>query len=139
MVVHRRAVINGTLLSGLAALAPAEQSRSGSSQAGADEAVARAIEELNTIVRHAIDTSPELARIRNQQRIFLQANQKFPDFIEVGIGVWESVFDWHVRHQQPISVSINAERRYTMAGAFSTLVLRPEMSENYVGAGMDVR
>jgi hypothetical protein len=75
MVVHRRAVINGTLLSGLAALAPAEQSRSGSSQAGADEAaVAKAIEELNTTVRHAIDTSPELARIRNQRRIFLKAN-----------------------------------------------------------------
>ena len=139
MVVHRRAIINGTLLSGLGAFAPAEQSRS-NSQASADDAVvAKAIDDLSTTVRRAVETSPELARIREQQRIFLKANQKFPDFIEVGVAIWENVFDWHVRHQQPLSVSRNAEGRYTMAVAFSTLILRPEMAENYVGVGLDAR
>jgi hypothetical protein len=77
--------------------------------------------------------------VQKQQRIFLKANQKYPDFIEVGVAIWENVFDWHVRHQQPLSVSRNAEGRYTMAVAFSTLILRPEMAESYVGVGMDVR
>jgi hypothetical protein len=86
-----------------------------------------------------IRRTPELARIRDQQRIFLNANQKFPDFIEIGIGIWENLLDWHVRHQQPLSVARNAEGRYTMAVAFSTLVLRSEMAENYVGIGMDSR
>ena len=140
MVVDRRSLLNGTLLSGLAALTPGEQSRSGSQDTRDDDAaVAKAINDLNATVQHAADTSPELARIRQQQRIFLKANQKFPDFIEVGISVWESVFDWHIRHQQPLSVSRSAEGRYIMAVAFTTLVLRPELSDSDVGIGMDTR
>jgi hypothetical protein len=82
---------------------------------------------------------PELARIRDQQRVFLKANQKYPDFIEVGIDVWENVVDWHIRHQQPLSVSRSSEGRYIMAVGFTTLILRPELSDNYVGPGMDAR
>lgn len=140
MVLNRRALLNGTLFSGLAALAPDGQGRGSSQDYSRDDAtIARAINELTTTVQHAAVTSPELARIREQQRVFLRANQKFPDFIEVGIAVWESIFDWHVRHQQPLSVSRSAEGRYIMAVAFTTLILRPELAENYVGPGLDAR
>ena len=139
MVVDRRSLLNGTLFSGLAAFAPAEQSRSSSQDNRDDLAVARALNDLNTTVQHAAQTSPELARIRDQQRVFLKANQKFPDYIEVGVAVWESVVDWHIRHQQPLSVSRNADGRYILAVGFTTLILRPELSDNYVGPGMDAR
>ena len=139
MVVDRRTLLNGTLFSGLAALAPAQQSRNGSQDNREDLAVAKAINDLTTTVQQAVQTSPELARIRDQQRIFLKANQKFPDFIEVGLGVWETVVDWHVRHQQALSVSRSAEGRYIMTVGFTTLILRPELSDNYVGPGMDAR
>ena len=139
MVVDRRSLLNGTLFSGLAALAPAQQSRSSPQDSRDEAAVAKAIDDLNTTIQHTFEISPELARIRQQQRIFLKANQKFPDFIEVGVGVWESVVDWHIRHQQPLSVSRGAEGRYIMTVAFTTLILRPELSENYVGIGMDSR
>ena len=138
MVVDRRSLLNGTLFSGLAVFTPEQQSR-GSSDNRDDLAIAKAIDDLNTTVRHAVQTSPELASIRDQQRIFLKANQKFPDFIEVGLSVWESVVDWHIRHQQPLSVSRSAEGRYIMAAGFTTLILRPELSDNYVGPGMDAR
>jgi hypothetical protein len=138
-VVDRRSLLNGTLFSGLAALTPGQQSR-GSAQDNRDElAVAEAINNLNTTVQHAAQTSPELARIRDQQRVFLKASQKFPDYIEVGVSVWENVVDWHIRHQQPLSVSRSAEGRYIMAVGFTTLILRPELSDNYVGPGMDAR
>jgi hypothetical protein len=139
VVIDRRSVLNGTLFSGLAALSPAAQSRSSSQSANDDAVVAKAIDDLNATVRRTLETSPELARLREQQRVFLRANQKFPDFIEVGIAVWESIFDWHVRHQQPLSVARSAEGRYIMAVAFTTLILRPELAENYVGPGMDAR
>jgi hypothetical protein len=139
MVVDRRSLLNGTLFSGLAAFAPEQQSRSSSQDNRDDLAVAKAINDLNTTVQHAVQTSPELARIRDQQRVFLRANQKYPDFIEVGLGVWETVVDWHVRHRQPLSVSRSAEGRYIMAVGFTTLILRPELSDNYVGPGMDAR
>jgi hypothetical protein len=138
-VVDRRSLLNGTLFSGLAALTPGQQSR-GNAQDNRDElAVAEAINNLNTTVQHAAQTSPELARIRDQQRVFLKASQKFPDYIEVGVSVWENVVDWHIRHQQPLSVSRSAEGRYIMAVGFTTLILRPELSDNYVGPGMDAR
>jgi hypothetical protein len=139
MVIDRRSLLNGTLFSGFAALTPVQQSRNSAQDNRDDLAVAQAINDLNTTVQHAVQTSPELARIRDQQRIFLKANQKFPDFIEVGLGVWENVVDWHVRHQQPLSVSRIAEGRYIMAVGFTTLILRPELSDNYVGPGMDSR
>ena len=138
-MVDRRSLLNGTLFSGLAALSPAQQSRT-STQDDRDElAVARAIDNLNATVQHAVQTSPELARIRDQQRVFLKANQKYPDFIEVGVSVWENVVDWHIRHRQPLAVSKSAEGRYIMAVGFTTLILRPELSDNYVGPGMDAR
>lgn len=139
MVVDRRSLLNGTLFSGLAALTPAQQSRSSSQDNGDDLAVAKALNDLTTTVQRAVQTSPELARIRDQQHTFLKANQKFPDFIEVGLSVWEGVVDWHVRHQQSFSMSRSAEGRYIMAIGFTTLILRPDLSDNYVGPGMDAR
>jgi hypothetical protein len=139
MVVDRRSLLNGALFSGLAAVAPGQQSRGSSQDNRDDAAIAKAIDDLNTTVQHAVQTSPELARIRDQQHIFLKSNQKFPDFIEVGLGVWENVIDWHIRHQQALSVSRSAEGRYIMAVGFTTLILRPELSDSYVGAGMDAR
>ena len=139
MGVDRRSLLNGTLFSGLAALTPGQQSRSSSQDNGDDLAVAKAINDLNTTVQRAAQTSPELARILDQQHTFLKTNQKFPDFIEVGLSVWEGVVDWHVRHQQSFSMSRSAEGRYIMAIGFTTLILRPELSDNYVGPGMDAR
>jgi hypothetical protein len=136
--MNRRALMNGGLLTGIASLVEPQQSSRGGTQ-GDDAIVARAISDLNDTLRRTLDTSRELVRIREQQRIYLRAAQKFPDFIEVGIAVWESVYDWHVRHQLPLSLSRNADGRYAMTVAFTTLVLRPDAPENYVGAGMDAR
>jgi hypothetical protein len=95
---------------------------------------------LTSIVeRGLLDVSPELARIREQQRTFLKANQKFPDFIDVGIDVWENVYDWHVRHQQPVAITRTANGRYVMTVMFTTLILRPEQTNSYVGYGFDAR
>lgn len=139
--MERRNLVGGGLLAGAAALlgeaapaAAAQRDRDGDAAA-----VARAIDDLTGAVQRAAAVSPELARIREQQRVFLKANQKYPDFIEVGIDVWESVYDWHVRHQQPIAISRSGDGRYVMVVMFTTLVLRPDQSNNYVGFGFDAR
>src|SRR6476659_8356752 len=61
MVFDRRSLLNGTLFSGLAALAPAQQSRSSSQDSRDEAAVAKAIDDLNTTIQHTFETSPELA------------------------------------------------------------------------------
>ena len=62
-----------------------------------------------------------------------------PDFIEVGIEVWENVYDWHVRHQQPIGATRTADGRYVMSVMFTTLILRSDQTNNYIGFGFDAR
>jgi hypothetical protein len=49
------------------------------------------------------------------------------------------VYDWHVRHQQPITATRTADGRYVMTVMFTTLILRPEQAGSYVGYGFDAR
>jgi len=135
--MDRRHLVSGGLAAGVAAaFAPAP---AGAAQQADDLRTAAAVDQLRQSVERQFQVSPELARIREQQRTFLRANHKFPDFIEVGITVWESVLDWHVRHQRPLEVMRTAEGRYALHVMETTLVLRPEQTENYVGFGFDAR
>ncbi|HXH06979.1 MAG TPA: hypothetical protein VNI83_10350 [Vicinamibacterales bacterium] len=115
----------------------------GSPQRGEEE-VARALRELVEEVRAqrracATTACEAVTRIRAQQRAFLRAQQRFPDLIEVGIGVWEEVWDWQLRHGRPPEITRLPDGRYGMSFLLTTLVLRPEMAEGHVGVGMDAR
>jgi hypothetical protein len=142
-MVHRRSVITGTVLGGaLSALAtPAEAAGSQAAGQAADrlvEDIARAVRDVRDEIarQHAFS---ELAAVREQTRTFLRANGKFPDFIEVGTDVWQRVYDWHVRFQQPINLGRTAEGRYTILLLATNLVMRPDMAANYIGLPYDNR
>ena len=139
-MIERRRLVGGSMLAGAAAmLGGAEPAAAAAVQRDDAEAVARAVRELTEAVERARSVSPELTRIREQQRIFLKSNQKYPDYMEVGIDVWDSVYDWHVRHQQPIAATRTGDGRYVMSVMFTTLILRPEQTNNYIGFGFDAR
>lgn len=138
MAMDRRHLVSGGLMAGVGAAlgtAPA----AAAPQRGEDERTAAALDRLRESVDRGLLVSPELIRIREQQRAFLKANHKFPDYIEVGIGIWESVYDWHVRHQRPLEVLRTVESRYAMRVMETLLVLRPEQTDSYVGFGFDAR
>ena len=135
--MDRRHVVSGGLVAGVAAAlgsAPAA-----AAQQADDLRTAAAVDQLREAVERGFRVSPELTRIREQQRTFLKANHRFPEFIEIGISVWEEVYDWHVRHQRPVQLVRTAEGRYAIQLMETTLVLRPEQTENYVGFGFDGR
>src|SRR5437016_1624261 len=105
-MVERRDVIGGGLVAGLAAAfgGPAgEQAQRNPADDVAELKVADAIDRLRQSIEHQHE-SPEVTQIRAQQRTFLKSNQKFPDYIDVGIDVWERVYDWHVRTRQPLTI-----------------------------------
>lgn len=139
--MERRHLVSGGLLAGLAGAFGFPSPATGAQQRRdeSDERTAAAVDELRKVVDRGLQVSPELARIREQQRIFMRANQKFPDYIEVGIGVWENVYDWHVRHQRPVLVGRTTDGRYTMTVMETLLLLRPEQAETFVGFGFDSR
>jgi hypothetical protein len=78
-------------------------------------------------------------RIRQNQKIYFKANGKFPDFVDVGIDVWEKIYDWHVRALQPLNVTRLGDGRLSMAFMLSALVLRADVSNDFVSVGYDAK
>jgi hypothetical protein len=125
-MVERRDLIGGGLAAGLAAAFGGAdvtaQTRRDTSDATADVKIADAID-----------------KIRAQQRTFLKANQKFPDYMDVGIDVWEHMHDWHVRNRQPLTIVRTNDGRYGMVFGVTTLLLMPQQTGSYISWGYDNR
>ena len=139
-MVERRAVVGGSLLAGLSTLM---------SPAGAEAAAPADLEGVSDSIdqlRRTVETQfasvytnkwQGVARIRQQQHTWMRSTQKYPDFIEIGIDVWDNIYDWHVVHQQPVNMTRTSDGRYTMVFMFTTLLLRPDQAADYVGFAFD--
>lgn len=103
--------------------------------------IARSITQVDATLRSALLTNTlahgVIARIRAQMEQYFRASSKFPDFIEVGVAVFMDVYDWHVRHRQPLTVTRAPDGRYWMQFMFSTLILRGEVDPAHVGIPYD--
>jgi hypothetical protein len=134
-MVERRNLVGGGFAAGITALVAAAATPDAAAQ---DAEVARAANQMRILLERQYDGPwTGVAQIRNQQRIWLRTTQKFPDFIEIGVGIWESLYDWHVRFQQQLNVSRAADGRYVMAFMFTTLILRTDVDPSYVGPAFD--
>jgi hypothetical protein len=143
-MLSRRNLINGGLVAGLAGTALPHR-EAGAAARNQDDGSASALrpvlEDIRTMLRNQYSCAPttcgEADLLRQEQRRFLKASGKFPDYIDVGLDVWERMYDWHVRNLQNLAISRTAEGRYSMVYALTTLVLRHDMSGNYIGLGYD--
>ena len=137
--MQRRELVNGGLVAGLATLfAPGAEA----APALDDEQTARAVNHLRETFERQFEQVYSgkwrgVSRVRHQQRTWLTATRKYPDFIEIGLDVWDNVYDWHVAFQQPLNVTRLADGRYAMAFMFTTLLLRPDVSPDFVGYPFD--
>jgi hypothetical protein len=68
---------------------------------------------------------------------YARTSGKFPEYCDVGLGVFYDVYDWHVRHQQQIQITRIADQRLAIQFMFTQLVLRWENDSNYVGTPFD--
>jgi len=139
-MVERRTVMGGGLLAGLTTLMAPGRSEAAVSDdlqqvSGAVEALRKAVEDQFETVYTSKWRG--VTRIRQQQRTWMRATQKFPDFIEIGIDIWDNVYDWHIVHQQPVNMARTADGRYAMVFMFTTLLLRPEQASDFVGFAFD--
>ena len=135
-MVERRNLVGGGLAAGLAALAAAVPAEA--AQRDDDGALSREVRDLRQTIESNFNRPwQQIARIREQQRIWIRANHKYPDFIEVGIDVWDALHDWHVRYQQPMAMTRTGDGRYVMPFMFTTFILRPDTEPGYVGPPFD--
>jgi hypothetical protein len=103
--------------------------------------ISRDIQALNRTMSQAWlsnETAFGLAeKVRAQFETFFRTNQKFPDFIDVGLGVFLDVYDWHIKNQQPLQITRGPDGRYRIQYMFSTLIVRGEHEPNYIGIPYD--
>ncbi len=96
----RRSLIGAGLAAGIGAAAGVE--------AAPQQSQERILGEIVTAlgqIRREMQTSREQANpghgiletIRQHQRTFLKASQKYPDYMDVGIRAWDAISDWHAR------------------------------------------
>ncbi len=100
--------------------------------------LSRILEELRGI-RKAVSFqgAQAVAQVRLAQRTFLKNTGRFPEFVDVGFDIYESVVDWLITVQQPVTIHRTADGRYSVALFATTIVLRPDFQDNYVGQGYD--
>ena len=85
---------------------------------------------------HAVLTST-VNDLRAQQRNFFRLNQRFPQCIDVGIGVWERMQDWHIAHSRPLNIQRTADGQWQMDFIMTVIVLKHELNDNTVGIAYD--
>jgi len=139
-MVQRRDLVSGGLMAGLAAFASGTEAAA--SAPADDEMSAAAINQLRETVERQFNEVYAakwrgVSRVRQQQRMWMQSTRKYPDFIEIGLDVWDNVYDWHVVFQQPLNVTRLSDGRYTLTFMFTTLLLRPDQALDYVGYAFD--
>lgn len=142
-MVGRRDLVGGSVLAGLAGLARPDSIAAEQNDRAVEE-IARAIDKLReTLERQAescvLGPCGTIAQIRIQQKTFLKANHKFPDFIDAGVDSWFDLYDWHIKNSQPLTPTRMADGRYALGFMFTQIVLRPEQSANYISFGYDAR
>jgi hypothetical protein len=135
----------GGLLAAITRPADLEAAEPGSPQRDTEQAIqegsralAKAVQDLRDELRRQNDFW-ELGPLREPIKMFLRTTGKFPDFIEVGIDIWQQVYDWHVRYQQPLTVGRTPEGRYTIMLMGTMVVMRVETALGFVGIPFDNR
>jgi hypothetical protein len=111
------------------------------SQTEALREISRAVESIDRTLDQAWlsnDTAFGLvAKVRAQCDTYFRTNLRFPDAVDVGLGVFNQVYDWHIKYQQQLMINRGPDARYWIRYMFTTLVLRGEQDAGYVGVPYD--
>jgi hypothetical protein len=102
--------------------------------------IAETMAEMRRLMRDAfigpsVANGP-LVEIRRQFATFLKANQKYPDYCEIGPAIFTDLYDWHVRYQQPLELS-RVDNRTAIRFMFTWMILRPEQGDLFIGIPFD--
>lgn len=139
MIERRRLFAAGGLLG--AFIAPTTDAGAGGA-AGQSERDLRDTVDAIKSVRAAIGSLkevPEIGAIRQRQLDYLKAQGKFPDFIEVSAELWFSVYDWHVKNLQPVTLGRDGNNRYTIMLLYTAVVMRPDTVPTFISVPYDAR
>jgi hypothetical protein len=132
-MISRRALFAGTVATGFGA-APMSAATAGDDGAMLNSILSE-VRAINAAI--AVPGQAAVGQIKDARRIHVKNTTRFPEFLDVGIAVWEGAIEWLMALQQPVNTERNAEGRYTVDFLGTTLVLRPDYPDASVGQGYD--
>ena len=141
-MLSRRELFTAGIAGGLGSGAPASAAtgvEQDTTREGQRE-IARAIGQVEDAIRQGLQPTlsyGQVGKIRSQMEQFLRSHSKFPDYFEIGSGVFVELYDWHVKNHQQLNVTRLGDGRYTMQFMFSTMILRPDQESGYIGYPYD--
>lgn len=143
-MLSRREIITAGVAGGIIpapvpATATLEQAQPADKEGQRD--IARSVKDVESVLQKTFQSASlsygVVSKLRADMETFLRANQKFPDYVEVGVAVFVEIYDWHIKNRQPLNIMRLADGRYAMQFMFSTLILRPEQDRLFVGVPFD--
>jgi hypothetical protein len=141
-MISRREVVTAGMLGTLATTSSAE----GAALQGADELRIlreglKAIEDRLMELRSSVDQGLRgssmnfglMGQLKQSIEKFARASGKFPEYCDVGLGVFYEVYDWHLRHNQQIQIARVSDQRIMILFMFTQLIVRWENESSYIG------
>ena len=95
------------------------------------------VQRIQSILTANPVTTPTVTALRERQRQFFRLNQRFPECIDVGIRVWESMQDWHIRNLRPLNINRAGDGLWQMDFLMTVLVLKHALGENEISQAYD--
>ena len=131
MLSRRDLILSGAFASRLSPEPP----QRGSGQNLDTSSIESGLNEVRDALRNLrrLTPSSEVAEIRDKQRTYFKSNQKFADFVDVGLRVWERLYDWHLDNQLPLQIARTPDGRMQMQVMLTTVVLKWELTDTQIG------
>ena len=138
MLSRRDLIATGAFLSQARGTPPLEAAQSNQRGPRSSDELQALVEIRDTLrdLRH-LSVSGTVNQVRERQRTFFRQYQRFPEFIDIGLRVWELLLDWHVENQRELNLTRSPEGRYHMEFMMTQLVLRYELTDTEVGIAYD--
>jgi len=140
-MISRREMITASVFGSMAAARPVEAETQSAAETQAIKELSKTLDDKFDALLNSIDqglrgnsiTFGNLGAVKTKIENYTKASGRFPEYCDIGLSVFYDVYDWHIRHQQPVSIARVTEQRVAIQFMFTQLVVRPENDLNYIG------
>ena len=138
MFTRRDVMISGAVGALSTAAVPAyAQDESGQKALGILKGLEPGVEAIANVVNSNSLAQGYVKQLRETYTRYLKANNKWPDYCEVGMDVFYDIWDWHVKHGVSPQVSRMLENRISIDFMYTHLILRYDLTGGHIGIPFD--
>jgi len=139
-MISRREVVTAGVLGTLATASPATAAELQAEVQALKEGF-KGLEDALNALRSSTDQGlrgnsmnfGNVGQVRSAIEKWTKVSGRFPEYLDVGLGVFYDVYDWHIRHNQQIQIARMADQRIMILFMFTQLIVRWENDLSYVG------